>query len=58
MAEASTSPWAADFAAFWKGDRSALDRFFSEMRALLLAAYRSKSAGYSHPYPEVPELRP
>jgi hypothetical protein len=51
MAEQSPSPWAADFAAFWRGDRSALDRFFFEMRKLLLSVYRRKSATWNHSYP-------
>jgi hypothetical protein len=51
MAEQSPSPWAADFAAFWRGDRSALDRFFFEMRKLLLSVYRRKSAAWNHYYP-------
>lgn len=51
MAEASTSPWAAEFDAFWQGDKRALDRFFSEMRALLLASYRRKAESYRHAYP-------
>lgn len=51
MANGSTSRWAADFAAFWRGDRSALNAFFTEMRALLLATYRKKAATWRHYYP-------
>ncbi len=51
MAEASTSPWAAEFAAFWRGEKRALDRFFLEMRALLLASYQRKAASFRHAYP-------
>jgi hypothetical protein len=50
MAEASTSPWAAEFAAFWRGDKNALDRFFTEMWRLLLASYHAKARTYRHYY--------
>lgn len=42
MAEQSTSPWAQDFAAYWRGNKHALDRFFTEMRGYLLKAMRKK----------------
>ena len=51
MAEGSNSRWGADFAAFWRGDRDALDVFFKEMRALLLAMYQKKAATWQHYYP-------
>ena len=51
MAEGSNSRWAADFAAFWRGDREALNTFFKEMRALLLSMYQQKAATWQHYYP-------
>jgi hypothetical protein len=51
MAERSSSPWAAAFVAFWRGDQTALDRFFEEMRRLLLSAYRKKASTWRHYYP-------
>lgn len=51
MAETSTSPWAADFSAFWQGDKTALDRFFAEMWRLLLASYHAKARTWRHYYP-------
>lgn len=42
MAEQSTSPWAQDFAAYWRDNKHALDRFFEEMRLYLLKAVRKK----------------
>lgn len=42
MAEHSRSPWGKDFAAYWRGDKHALDGFFSEMRIYLLKAVRKK----------------
>lgn len=51
MAEASTSPWASAFVAFWKGDGTALNRFFFEMKKLLLATYSRKACSWSHYYP-------
>lgn len=51
MAEGSNSRWAADFIAFWRGDREALNTFFSEMRALLFAMYQKKATAWRHYYP-------
>ena len=51
MAEGSNSRWAADFAAFWRGDSDALNAFFGEMRALLLSMYQQKAATWQHYYP-------
>lgn len=42
MAEQSTGQWGADFAAYWRGDKHALDTFFAEMRLYLLKAVRKK----------------
>lgn len=36
MAEQSTSPWAADLAAYWRGDPHALDCFFTNMKRYLM----------------------
>lgn len=51
MVEGSNSRWAADFAAFWRGDRDALNAFFGEMRALLLSMYQQKASSWHHYYP-------
>lgn len=51
MAEGSNSRWAADFAAFWRGDSDALNAFFGEMRALLLSMYQQKAETWQHYYP-------
>lgn len=42
MAEQSTSKWGPAFAAYWRGDKRALDCFFAEMRLYLLKALRRK----------------
>lgn len=38
MAEQSTSKWGPAFAAYWRGDKQALDCFFAEMQRYLLKA--------------------
>ena len=42
MAEQSTSKWGPAFAAYWRGDKQALDCFFVEMRRYLLKTLRCK----------------
>ena len=42
MAEQSTSPWSQDFAAYWRGNKYALDRFFAEMKRYLFCSVRKK----------------
>lgn len=42
MAEQSTSPWAADFAAYWRGNLQALDRFFENMKRYLMRCVAAK----------------
>ena len=42
MAEQSTSKWGPAFAAYWRGDKQALDCFFVEMRRYLLKTLRRK----------------
>ena len=42
MAEQSTSKWGPAFAAYWRGDKQALDCFFTEMRSYLLKTLRRK----------------
>ena len=42
MAEGSDSRWGEDFAAYWRGDKNALNMFFEEMRKYLLKAVRKK----------------
>ncbi len=46
MAESSPSKWAAAFAAYWRGDRGALDGFLAEARQYLRATVRKKCDGW------------
>lgn len=44
MAEQSQGRWGTAFAAYWRGDRHALDQFFEEMRRLLIVVVPRKLA--------------
>lgn len=57
IAQESENKWAEDFEKFWMGDRRALDRFWEEMRRLLVVIVPRKIEGWKMGYaPDIDDV--
>lgn len=50
MADESSSPWGPAFAAYWRGDKHALDQFFVEMKARIVRTLHRKMESWQRGY--------